>query len=113
MRLIDVDELKYSLQDHYGVVEQNCGVSEDFVEGAISGLDAAMFEINCAPAVEAIPIEWLKQKYRENDPDSGNEDFDRYLWDSICYVLTAWKEEVEEEEWDSLSEIQYQRFLHL
>ena len=65
------------------------------------------------PTVEAISIEWLKHKYKENDPDGGNEDFDRYLWDSICYVLTAWYKDQEEEEWDSLSEIQYQRFLHL
>lgn len=50
------------------------------------------------PTVKAIPIEWLKQKYKENDPDSGNEDFDRYLWDSICYVLTAWKEDQGEED---------------
>lgn len=47
--------------------------------------------------IEAIPIEWLNQKYAENDPDSGNEDFDRHLWDSICYVLTAWKEKQESE----------------
>lgn len=95
MHLIDVDELKYNLQDHYGVVEQDCGVSEDFVEGAISGLDAAMFEINYAPAVEAIPIEWLKQKYKENDPDSGNEDYDYYLWECSDYIMTVWKEEQE------------------
>lgn len=95
MRLIDVDELKYSLQDHYGVVEQDCGVSEDFVEGAISGLDAAMFEINCALAVEAIPIEWLKQKYRENDPDGGNEDYDYYIWECSDYIMAVWKEEQE------------------
>lgn len=66
-RIIDVDELKYCLQNHYGVVGQDCGVSEDFVEGAISGLDAAMFEINCAHAVDAIPVGWIID--RANDPE--------------------------------------------
>lgn len=97
VRLIDVDELKCCLQNHYGVVEQDCGVSEGFTDGAISELDAAMFEINCAPAVEAIPIEWLKQKYRENDPDSGNEDYDYHMWECSDYIMAVWNEEQEEE----------------
>lgn len=84
MKIIDADELKDNIF-HYAAPEMV------WDRGDIE------HKINEMPTVEAIPIEWLKQKYKENDPDSGNEDFDRYLWDSICYVLTAWKEEQEEE----------------
>ena len=49
------------------------------------------------PTVEAIPIEWLKQKYRENDPDSGNEDYDFYMWECSDYIMAVWNEEQEEE----------------
>ena len=96
VRLIDVDELKYSLQDHYGVVEQDCGVSEDFVEGAISGLDAAMFEINCALAVEAIPIEWILKWANRNcmycyDYDYPTEKTDG--WFDINNMVKDWGKE--------------------
>lgn len=61
MRLIDADALKICMQDHYGVIEQDCSISEKFADGVISGIDAAMFEIDAAPTVPAIPVEWLRK----------------------------------------------------
>ena len=95
MKLVDVDKLIEVINKH-----------RNFYSGAMLRSDKALRDeleqivrdIIEAPEVEAMTIEWLKQKYRENDPDSGNEDFDRYLWDSVCYVLTAWYEDQEEED---------------
>ena len=85
-RLIDADALKSALAH---AVKDYCNRN-----GPMRTIDFESL-IDKAPTIDAIPVEWLKQKYAENDPDGGNEDFDRYLWDSICYVLTAWKEEQE------------------
>ena len=97
-RLVNVD----SLRDRFNVAErcEDCGRDSRCCDHRSYGCEEYTVKDICKilddePEVEAITIEWLKQKYKENDPDSGNEDFDRYLWDSICYVLTAWKEEQE------------------
>ena len=47
------------------------------------------------PTVKAIPIDWLKQKYRENDPNTHEEDYDYFLWECSDYIMTVWKEEQE------------------
>ena len=46
------------------------------------------------PTIPAIPVEWLNQKYAENEPEK-NKNFDSYLWDSIGYILTEWQKEQE------------------
>lgn len=89
MRLIDADQFE--------VISWRAQGDREYANGFDDGVDFIVNKIDKAKAVKAIPIDWLKQKYRENDPDGDNEDFDRYLWDSICYVLTAWKEEQGEE----------------
>lgn len=90
--LIDAKELMEWLKNKI----RECVILNAHAEAATT--EEIIWYVKAMTAIEAIPIEWLKRKYEENDPDSGNEDFDRYLWDSICYVLTAWKEEQEEEE---------------
>lgn len=52
-------------------------------------------ELEGLKVVEAIPIEWLNQKYAENDPNTHEEDYDYYLWNAIAYILTLWEEEQE------------------
>ena len=57
---------------------------------------AAQRVIANLPTIEAIPIEWLEQKYKENEPSEDyDKEYDRYLWDAIAYILTEWKEEQE------------------
>jgi len=87
MRLIDANQFE--------VVSWRAQGGREYANGFDDGVDYVVKKIDDAETVEAIPIEWLNQKYAENDPDGGNEEFDRYLWDSICYMLTAWKEERE------------------
>ena len=72
-------------RDAYDVVyKEHCGICT----GAILDI----------PKVEAIPIEWLNQKYAENDPNTHEEDYDYYLWNAIAYILTLWREEQEAKE---------------
>lgn len=89
MKIIDADVLKKK----YTFAAPDCLGMEPkvYAQDVIKVIDEM-------PEVEAITVEWLKQKYIENDPGGGNEDYDRYLWDSICYVLTAWREDREVEE---------------
>ena len=84
MRLIDADALKDNMF-HYAAPEMV------WDRGDIE------HKINEMPTVEAIPIEWLKQKYKENDPDGGNEDYDYYLWECSDYIMAVWNEEHGEE----------------
>lgn len=88
MKLVDIDGFELARYEPQNDLAYALGWNDcvDIIEEELSTIQE----------VKAIPIEWLNQKYVENDPDSGNEDFDRYLWDSICYVLTVWKEEQEE-----------------
>ena len=90
MRLIDANQFEVMSWREQG--------GREYANGFDDGVDYVVQKIDKAKTIKAIPFEWLKKKYRENDPDSGNEDFDRYLWDSICYVLTAWEEEQGEED---------------
>ena len=80
MRFVDADALKICLQGHYGVIEQDCSISEKFADGAISGIDAAMFEVDAAPTIDAIPVEWLKELLTE--PDARNH---------VECILSLWK----------------------
>ena len=90
MRLIDANQFE--------VISWRAQGGREYANGFDDGVDYVVQKIDKAKTVEAIPIEWLKQKYRENDPDTDKEDYDYYLWNAIDYVLTAWKEEQEEEE---------------
>ena len=87
MRQIDADALKYCLQNHYGVVEQDCGVSKDFVDGTFMGLDAAMFEIDSAPDIDAIPVEWLKGLMLSTDDDVDKVEF--------AWIMREWQKKQE------------------
>lgn len=89
MRLINGDAIKVSLQDHYGVIEQDCSISEEFANGAIAGLDASIFEINNAPTIDAIPVEWLEEHDSYGDPYGR-----RYI--TVVEALSMWRKEQEE-----------------
>lgn len=95
MRFIDADALKICLQGHYGVIEQDCSISEKFADGAISGIDAAMFEVDAAPTVDAIPVEWLREKIKEHTDGEGWQD---YLANAFGLCTEEWQKEHGEKE---------------
>ena len=86
MRLVDADSLKICLQNHYGVIEQDCSISEKFADGAISGIDAATFEVDAAPTIDAIPVEWIKALTNHSD---------MFTRGAAKWVLGCWKKEQE------------------
>ena len=51
-------------------------------------------KINEMSTIDAIPVEWLNQKYAENEPGE-DKDYDYFLWDAIEYILTEWQKEQE------------------
>lgn len=91
MKLIDADALKICMKDHYGVIEQDCSISEEFADGAMSGIDAAMFEVDVAPTIDAIPVEWLKKKLEQKK----QQQYGQLGVASIKKVLMYWEKEQE------------------
>ena len=57
-------------------------------------IDDLAAAIEHAPTILAIPVEWLNQKYAENEPGE-DKDYDYFLWDAIPYILTEWQKEQE------------------
>ena len=93
MRPIDADALKICLQDHYDVIEQDCSISEEFADGAISGIDAAMFEIDAAPTVPAITVEWL---WKAQDRMLNSPRYSLAECAIVGTLIKAWQREQEE-----------------
>ncbi len=81
MRPIDADALKENMF-HYAAPEMV------WDRGDIE------HKINEMPTIDAIPVEWLNQKYAENEPGE-DKDYDYFLWNAIEYILTEWQKEQE------------------
>lgn len=81
MKLIDAEAL-------YSYVSGRAYTDDLGTTLAVSILEDAIAH---APHVDAIPVEWMKQKHEENSPEK--EDYDYFLWDATEYILTAWYEE--------------------
>lgn len=101
MKLVDIDYLR----KYFTVAErcEDCGRDPRYCDGGLYGYEGYTARDVCeilddAPVVEAIPIEWMNQKYADNDPNTHEEDYDYYLWDAIAYILTLWKGEHGENE---------------
>lgn len=94
LKLTDVDALKMEMQSHFDVVEQDCSMSDEYREGVVAGLDAAMFEIDSAPTIEAIPVEWLKKKLEQKK----QQWYGQLGVASITKVLMYWQKEQEAQE---------------
>ena len=89
MKLIDADALLEIVKQHH-----------DFFSGAMLQADKArrdelsqlMADIVNAPAVDAIPVEWLEEHDGENIGDSdGNTYGRRYI--TVPEALSMWREE--------------------
>lgn len=90
MKLVDIDEFELI---HYE--PQN---DLAYALGWNDCVDTIKEKLSTMQEVKAITIEWLNQKYAENDPNTHEEDYDYFLWDAIAYILTLWKEEQESED---------------
>ena len=85
MRPIDADALKAKLREG---LEHYQYRPDDFAIGKVSGLVDAMEEVDRAPTIDAIPVEWLEDKeldYRA----TGNKMFS----DAFTIVIDEWQKE--------------------
>ena len=82
MRLLDYDKLEDVALDY-----QDKHLGNELTVGDYKLIDNFMFEY---PKVDAIPVGWLEQKYKENEPSKDKDDYDYFLWDAIAYILTIW-----------------------
>lgn len=63
----------------------------DWEYGYTCGIERAESEIECAPIIDAIPVEWIR-KYTEENRLYQSDDFDIYINDMIA----DWAERKEE-----------------
>lgn len=88
MKLVDVDGLELTRYEPQNDLAYALGWNDC--------VDTVEEELSTIQEVKAITIEWLNQKYAENDPNTHEEDYDYFLWDAIAYILTLWEEEQED-----------------
>ena len=62
------------------------GTEEGFI-GTLKSL------LNAAPTIDAIPVEWLKEQRKQNEPNSVEEIVKAFTVMCIDTILTLWKEQ--------------------
>ena len=87
MKLIDIENCEFQRYEPQNDLAYALGWNDC--------VDTIEKELSIMQEVKAILIEWLIQKYVENDPNTHEDDYDYYLWDAIAYILTLWREEQE------------------
>ena len=90
-RLIDADVV-YKILESCEIKKATIGNPlTDWEYGYNCGIERAESEIECAPTVEAIPVEWMKQKY----PAAVNHDSVRYISkvDLLNEIIEEWRKE--------------------
>ena len=91
-RLIDADALKEQIESHVVSMSVCLNMGEHY--GKVTMREDCLEDVQNAPTIDAIPVEWLNQKYAENEPGE-DKDYDHFLWDAIAYILTEWQKEQE------------------
>ena len=84
MRLIDADAV-YKILESYEIKETLGKPLTDWEYGYTCGIERAESEIECAPTIDAIPVEWINRWY------------DRYMYAEVGDLLNDWMAERKEE----------------
>ena len=91
MRLIEADAV-YKILESCEIRKATIGNPlTDWEYGYTCGIERAESEIECAPTIDAIPVEWIR-KYTEENRLYQSDDFDLYINDMIA----DWAERREE-----------------
>ena len=91
MRLIEADTV-YAILESCEITKATLGNPlTDWEYGYNCGIERAESEIECAPTIDAIPVEWIR-KYTEENRLYQSDDFDIYINDMIA----EWAERKEE-----------------
>lgn len=91
MRLIDADALLSELQTKFDRAERDAYFTGN--REIRIGWDDAIRAIKQAKTVEAIPIEWLKERYM----DGHKQTWSAVVYDALLTILKAWEKENENE----------------
>lgn len=85
MRLIDADAV-YKILESCEIKKDTYGsLLNDWDHGYNCGIERAESEIECAPTIDAIPVEWINRWY------------DRYNYAEVGDLLNDWVSERKEE----------------
>jgi hypothetical protein len=85
-RLIDADALKEQVESH--VVSMSVCLSMDEHYGKVTMREDCLTDIDNAPTVDAIPVEWLKWRVMNAKYNGINE-----AADAFDFVLKCWNEQ--------------------
>lgn len=84
-RLINADAV-YKILESYEIRKVTIGNPlSDWEYGYTCGIERAESEIECAPTIDAIPVEWINRWY------------DRYMYAEVGDLLNDWMAERKEE----------------
>lgn len=83
-RLIDADALKEAVEFH--VTSMSVCLSMDEHYGKVTMREDCLTDIDNAPTIDAIPVEWLEEKMQKPQMTCANP---------FGYVLAEWLEEQE------------------
>ena len=92
-RLIDANALKETIEFHPTSVSVCMTVAE--AKGQTEFKNRCLDDIDNAPTIPAIPVEWMEQKR-----DSQSDPWD-YLANAIDYILAVYKKEQEAQDGDT------------
>ena len=79
-RLINADAV-YKILESYEIKETLGKPLTDWEYGYTCGIERAESEIECAPTIDAIPVEWI------------NDWYDRYMYAEVGDLLNDWMAE--------------------
>lgn len=86
LRLIDADALKEQVESH--VVSMSVCLSMDEHYGKVTMREDCLTDIDNAPTVDAIPVEWLEWRVMNAKYNGIKE-----AADAFDFVLNCWKEQ--------------------
>lgn len=88
MRIIDADALERQIQEAY------CAECDDYngIRCRACSNDDALFQVDAAPTIAAIPVEWLESKRKEALHEGMRPD----EVEAVEMVLWMWQKEQEE-----------------
>ena len=86
MRLVDADALKEQVESH--VVSMSVCLSMDEHYGKVTMREDCLEDIDNAPTVDAIPVEWLEWRVMNAKYNGIKE-----AADAFDFVMNCWKEQ--------------------
>ena len=72
----------------------------DWEYGYTCGIERAESEIECAPTVDAVPVEWIKQWSKKPVTEKDTKLAEQCEWDILEWLIADWEAERKDNETD-------------